>query len=244
MVTAIRGDNSRQRVENFLKNQMDLKKQILYVFPKIEENEEIEAEAALTSFEKFRKGVFKDYPIGLIHGRMSSKEKDDVMEKMRRREILLLVATTVIEVGIDLPQATVIVVENAERFGLSQLHQLRGRVGRGGEKGYCILMVGKETSKSAENRLRVLTETDDGFKVAEEDLKLRGAGEVYGTRQWGETGFFFANPLRDLRMLETARNWAEKIVEHKVQLGENEKERLKVWLKDYYQKSFAFLRGG
>ncbi|NMB98819.1 MAG: ATP-dependent DNA helicase RecG [Thermoanaerobaculaceae bacterium] len=244
VVTAIRGENSRRKVESFLKNQMDLKKQILYVFPQIEENDAIEAEAAVTSFEKFRKGVFKDYPIGLIHGRMSSKEKDEIMDKMRRGEILLLVATTVIEVGIDLPQATVIVIENAERFGLSQLHQLRGRVGRGGEKGYCILMVGKETSKNAENRLRVLTETDDGFKVAEEDLKLRGAGEVFGTKQWGESGFFFANPLRDLRMLETARSWAQKIVEKEVQLEEYEKERLRKWLKDYYQKSYTFLRGG
>lgn len=244
VVTAIRGENSRRKVESFLKNQMDLKKQILYVFPQIEENDAIEAEAAVTSFERFRKGVFKDYPIGLIHGRMSSKEKDEIMEKMRKGEILLLVATTVIEVGIDLPQATVIVIENAERFGLSQLHQLRGRVGRGGEKGYCILMVGKETSKNAENRLRVLTETDDGFKVAEEDLKLRGAGEVFGTRQWGESGFFFANPLRDLRMLETARSWAQKMVEKEVQLEEYEKERLRKWLKDYYQKSYTFLRGG
>lgn len=244
VVTAIRGENSRSKVEAFIKSQMDLKKQILYVFPQIEENETFEAEAAVTSFEKFKKSVFKDYPIGLIHGRMSSKEKDETMEKMRNGEILLLVATTVIEVGIDLPQATVIVIENAERFGLSQLHQLRGRVGRGGEKGFCILMVGKETSKNAENRLRVLTETDDGFKVAEEDLKLRGAGEAFGTRQWGESGFFFANPLRDLRMLESARSWAQRIVEKEIQLEEYEKERLRKWLREYYQKSYTFLRGG
>jgi len=127
---------------------------------------------------------------------MSNSEKDEVMDKMRKKELGLLVATTVIEVGIDLPDATVIVIENAERFGLAQLHQLRGRVGRGGEKGYCILMVSKETSRSAENRLRILTETDDGFKVAEEDLKLRGVGEVFGTRQWGEGEFHFANPLK------------------------------------------------
>lgn len=244
VITAIRGENSRSKVEEFLKKQMDLKKQILYVFPQIEENETFDAEAAVTSFEKFKKGVFKNYPIGLIHGRMSSKEKDVIMEKMRNGKILLLVATTVIEVGIDLPQATVIVIENAERFGLSQLHQLRGRVGRGGEKGYCILMVGKETSKNAENRLRVLTETDDGFKVAEEDLKLRGAGDVFGTRQWGESGFFFANPLRDLRMLEKARSWARKIVEKEVQLEEYEKERMRKWFKDFYQKSYTYLRGG
>lgn len=244
VITAIRGENSRARVEDFLRKQMDLRKQILYVFPQIEENEAVEAEAAIASYEKFKKGPFRNYPIGLLHGRMSSKEKEEVMKKMRNSELLLLVATTVIEVGVDLPQATVIVVENAERFGLSQLHQLRGRVGRGGEKGYCILMVGRETSKNAENRLRVLTETDDGFKVAEEDLILRGTGEVYGTKQWGESGFKFANPLRDLRMLELARSWAQKIIDKEIQIGDSEKEKLRKWLKEFYQEKYTFIRGG
>lgn len=244
VITAIRGENSRAKVEDFLRKQMDLRKQILYVFPQIEESEAIEAEAALTSYERFKNGPFRNYPIGLLHGRMSSKEKEEVMEKMRKRELLLLVATTVIEVGVDLPQATVIVVENAERFGLSQLHQLRGRVGRGGEKGYCILMVGGQSSKNSENRLRVLTETDDGFKVAEEDLKLRGTGEVYGTKQWGESGFKFANPLRDLRMLELARSWAQKIIDKEIQIGDSEKEKLKKWLKEFYQEKYTFIRGG
>ncbi len=244
VLTAIRGESSREKVEKFLREQMDLKRQVLYVFPQIEENETFEAAAALHSFERFKKGPFKGYPIGLLHGRMVSKEKDEVMEKMRKREILLLVATTVVEVGIDLPQATVIVVENAERFGLSQLHQLRGRVGRGGEKGYCILITGSETSTNAENRLRVLTETDDGFRVAEEDLKLRGAGEVFGTRQWGESGFLFANPLRDLRMLELSRSWAQKIINRELLLKEIEREKLGKWLMEFYQKSYTFLRGG
>jgi ATP-dependent DNA helicase RecG len=244
VITAIRGEYSRQKVEIFLKREMDLKKQVLVVFPLIEESDSLDCDAAVSAYERFKKGIFKNYRIGLIHGRMSNSEKDEVMEKMRKKELDLLVATTVIEVGIDLPDATVIVIENAERFGLAQLHQLRGRVGRGGEKGYCILMVSKETSKSAENRLRILTETDDGFKVAEEDLKLRGIGEVFGTSQWGEGEFHFANPLKDMKMLESARMWARKILKKEVKLKKEEEEKLRDFLKEYSQKKIRFLRAG
>lgn len=244
VVTAIRGEYSKEKVYDFLKKLMDQNKQVLYVFPAIEDNESIEIESAKSAFLKFSSSIFKDYPIGLLHGKLSQKEKDEIMLKMRNGEILLLIATTVIEVGVDLPQATAIVIENAERFGLAQLHQLRGRVGRGGEKGYCILMVKDETTKKAEERLRILTETDDGFKIAEADLKLRGSGEPFGTRQWGDSGFTFANPLTDLKILESARNWATQILKNNLILEENEEKRLKEWIKNFSQDKLRIIKGG
>ena len=144
---------------------------------------------------------------------MKSEEKEDVMERFRRHEIDLLVATTVIEVGVDVPNATVMVIEHANRFGLSQLHQLRGRIGRGGEKGTCILIAPKNPGDDARVRLETMVRTTNGFEIAETDLKLRGPGEFFGTRQHGELGFHIANPIRDFDLLEQARREALALVE-------------------------------
>src|SRR5258707_68227 len=169
--------------------------------------------AAIVEFERLQKTVFLERKLGLLHGRMKSEEKEDVMERFRRRELDLLVTTTVIEVGVDVPNATVMVIEHAERFGLSQLHQLRGRIGRGGEKGTCILIAPKTPGEDARVRLETMVRTTNGFEIAETDLKLRGPGEFFGTRQHGELGFHIANPLRDFDLLELARREALSLVE-------------------------------
>src|SRR5712672_3905861 len=167
----------------------------------------------MVEYERLQRAVFPERKLGLLHGRMKSEEKEDAMERFRRRELDLLVTTTVIEVGVDVPNATVMVIEHAERFGLSQLHQLRGRIGRGGDKGTCILVAPKTPGEDARVRLETMVRTTNGFEIAETDLKLRGPGEFFGTRQHGELGFHIANPLRDRELLEQARREAFAIAD-------------------------------
>jgi ATP-dependent DNA helicase RecG len=192
-------------------------RQAYVVYPVIEESKQ-ELKAAIVEYERLSRQVFPQLKLGLLHGRLRSKEKEEVMERFRRGEIQVLVSTTVIEVGVDVPNATVMVVEHAERFGLAQLHQLRGRIGRGAEKSHCILVAPKslspEASDPARIRLETMVSTADGFEIAEIDLKLRGPGEFFGTRQHGELGFHVANPLRDRELLELARREAFALVEN------------------------------
>jgi ATP-dependent DNA helicase RecG len=162
--------------------------------------------------EHLQKEVFPRFHIGLIHGRMKQEEKDDVMEEFRAGTIQILVSTTVIEVGVDVPNASVMVVEHAERFGLSQLHQLRGRVGRGAEQAYCILLASDKRTSDARERLSIMEMTNDGFKVAEKDLELRGPGELMGTRQAGVPAFRVSNIVRDRELLEVAKTEADRIL--------------------------------
>jgi ATP-dependent DNA helicase RecG len=206
-----------EKVYSFMKAQIDEGRQAYVVYPVIEQSKSAESErslkAAIVEFEKLRSQIFPNRHVGLLHGRMKSEEKEDVMERFRRHEIDLLVATTVIEVGVDVPNATVMVIEHANRFGLSQLHQLRGRIGRGGEKGTCILIAPKNPGDDARVRLETMVRTTNGFEIAETDLKLRGPGEFFGTRQHGELGFHIANPIRDFELLELARREALALVE-------------------------------
>jgi ATP-dependent DNA helicase RecG len=157
--------------------------------------------------------VFPDLSVGLLHGRLPTAEKETVMEKFQRGEIKILVSTTVIEVGVDVPNATVMVIEQAERFGLAQLHQLRGRVGRGADQSYCVLVTDKLNAQARE-RIRTLVESNDGFYIAEMDMKLRGPGEFFGTRQSGLPALQIANVLRDADVLEIARSEAASFVTH------------------------------
>jgi len=157
--------------------------------------------------------VFADLKVGLLHGRLDTDLKDQVMRMFQRGELQILVATTVIEVGVDVPNATMMVIEHAERFGLSQLHQLRGRIGRGSEKSVCVLVAPKDVAGDARERLETMVRTTNGFEIAETDLKLRGPGEFFGTRQHGLLGFNVANPLRDRELLELARLEAFAMVE-------------------------------
>jgi ATP-dependent DNA helicase RecG len=204
-------------VWEFLRREIAAGHQAYVVYPVIEQSKSVESQrslkAAMVEYERLQKTVFPERKLGLLHGRMKSEEKEDVMERFRHRELDLLVTTTVIEVGVDVPNATVMVIEHAERFGLSQLHQLRGRIGRGGEKGTCILIAPKTPGEDARVRLETMVRTTNGFEIAETDLKLRGPGEFFGTRQHGELGFHIANPLRDFDLLELARREALSLVE-------------------------------
>jgi len=179
----------------------------------IEESKQ-ELKAATAEYERLAKNVFAKLRVGLLHGRLKNEEKDAVMEQFRRGELNVLVATTVIEVGVDVPNATVMVIEHAERFGLAQLHQLRGRIGRGKEKSYCILVAPKTITGEARERIETMVATSNGFEIAERDLKQRGPGEFFGTRQHGDAAFSFAQPLRDHEILELARREAFALAEN------------------------------
>jgi ATP-dependent DNA helicase RecG len=192
--------------------------QVYIVCPLVSESEKMLAQAAEELYKQLSEGAFSGLRVGLLHGQMKSKDKVATMEAFRRHELDVLVATTVIEVGVDVPNANIMVIEDANRFGLAQLHQLRGRVGRGGRQSYCLL-IGTATTPDAEARLRVMVETTDGFRIAEEDLKIRGPGELYGTRQSGDLGLKLADLLKDGRVLEEARQAALAIVERDPQLN-------------------------
>ncbi len=203
--------SKRPEVLKFLKAQADKGRQAYWVFPLVEESEKIDLKNAMAEFEKL-KSEFPELKFGLLHGKMKSEEKDSVMEEFRNQNIQILVSTTVIEVGVDVPNSTLMIVEHAERFGLSQLHQLRGRVGRGEHKSFCILILGHAVSEEAYERTRFLETTSDGFKVSEFDLELRGPGEFMGTRQSGLSGFQLANLVRDQQILQEARDSAFELL--------------------------------
>src|SRR6266403_2169725 len=194
-------------VWEFLRREVAAGHQGYIVYPVIEESK-LELKAAIEEYERLSKETFSKLKLGLLHGRLSSDEKDEVMQSFRKNEAQILVATTVVEVGVDVPNATVMVIEHAERFGLSQLHQLRGRIGRGPQKSHCILVAPFRMTDEARARLETMVRTSNGFEIAETDLLLRGPGEFFGTRQSGNLGFHIANPLRDKELLELARREA------------------------------------
>jgi ATP-dependent DNA helicase RecG len=194
-------------VWEFLRREVGAGHQGYIVYPVIEESK-LELKAAIEEFERLSHEVFPKLKIGILHGRLSSEEKETVMQHFRKNEVQILVTTTVVEVGVDVPNATVMVIEHAERFGLAQLHQLRGRIGRGAAKSHCILVAPSYLTEEARARLETMVRTANGFEIAETDLLLRGPGEFFGTRQSGNMGFHIANPLRDRELLELARREA------------------------------------
>jgi ATP-dependent DNA helicase RecG len=205
-------------VWDFVGREVSKGRQAYIVYPVIEQSKSAEAQLSLKSamveYERLRQSIFPRLRVGLLHGRMKSDEKEQVMEAFRRGDLQILVSTTVIEVGVDVPNATIMVIEHAERFGLSQLHQLRGRIGRGAEKSTCLLIAPKNGSDDARQRLQTMVATHNGFAIAEADLQLRGPGEFFGTRQHGALGFHVANPLRDHELLEVARREAFSLLEN------------------------------
>jgi ATP-dependent DNA helicase RecG len=201
-----------EKIYSFVRQQVDAGRQAYVVYPLIDESETMAMKAATKMHEHLSGKVFPDLRIGLLHGKLSPDEKETVMQKFKAGETQILVSTTVIEVGVDVPNATVMVIEQAERFGLAQLHQLRGRVGRGAEQSYCILVSGK-MSDAGRERIRTMVDSNDGFEIAEVDLKLRGPGEFFGTRQSGLPGLHFANLVRDQDILEMARDEAQRLIE-------------------------------
>jgi ATP-dependent DNA helicase RecG len=214
--TTLRTEPQLPGVWNFLCQEVQAGHQAYVVYPVIEESK-LELKAAIAEYERLSKGVFPKLRLGLLHGRLSSEEKEDVMQRFRKNEIQILVTTTVVEVGVDVPNATAMVIEHAERFGLAQLHQLRGRIGRGAACSHCILVTPVYTTDDARARLDTMAQTSDGFKIAETDLLLRGPGEFFGTRQSGELGFHVANPIRDRDLLELARREAFALAEDSAQ---------------------------
>jgi ATP-dependent DNA helicase RecG len=200
-------------VWEFLRREIARGRQAYVVYPVIEESKQ-ELKAATAEYERLAKHVFPGIRVGLLHGRLKNDEKDSVMEQFRHSEIQILVATTVIEVGVDVPNATIMVIEHADRFGLAQLHQLRGRIGRGAEKSRCILVARKNITGEARARIETMVGTSNGFEIAEQDLKQRGPGEFFGTRQHGDAAFSAAQPLRDHEILELARREAFALTEN------------------------------
>ena len=220
------GRHMEQRVNNFIERQIQEGRQAYIVCPLVEENEDIDAKSVMELVDKYQHEIFADYRVEHLHGKMKPKEKNDIMDRFKNGEIDILISTTVIEVGVDVPNATVMVIENAERFGLAQLHQLRGRVGRGQYKSYCILKY-QGNSEVVKERMKVMTETNDGFIISEKDLQLRGTGEFFGTRQHGIPDFKVANLFRDMELLKMVQAIAIKILEQDPKLEREENEMLK-----------------
>jgi len=217
IITKLFPEKNKNRIYALLEAEIKKGRQAYVVYPLIEESEKIDLKSAITGAEALQK-TFPDFKIGLIHGRMKPAEREDIMRKFKEGDIHILVSTTVIEVGVDVPNAAVMVIIHAERFGLAQLHQLRGRVGRGSGQSYCILL-SYGGSDDARKRLNVMTETTDGFRIAEEDLNIRGHGEFFGTRQSGMPDLKVANLLRDVKILEIARKEAFALIERDATLS-------------------------
>jgi ATP-dependent DNA helicase RecG len=212
IVTRCVSDERSPEVWDFVRKQAAAGHQTYVVYPVIEENEETELKAAMKMYKELSKSIFPDLRVGVLHGRMEPDLKEQVMRLFQKGELDILVSTTVIEVGVDVANATMMVIEHAERFGLAQLHQLRGRIGRGAAKSYCVLMTGGKVSEDGERRLDAMVRTNDGFQIAELDLELRGPGEFFGTRQAGMPSFQVANLIRDRQLLEAAKREAAVVL--------------------------------
>jgi len=208
----------RERAYNFVRSQIEKGRQVFIICPLVEESEKVEAKAAVDEYKRLQKFIFPDLRLGLLHGRMKGKEKEATMAHFAQGELDILVATSVVEVGIDVPNATVMLVEGADRFGLAQLHQFRGRVGRGEHASYCLL-VSDSISPEAQERLQAVEATNDGFALAQKDLELRGPGEFLGTRQSGFPDLKLAS-VTDLRLVEAAREAARRFFETDPELAD------------------------
>ncbi len=261
--TVLRSDQMAKEVYSFVSDQVRSGRQVYFVYPLIDDSEKVDLKAATTHFERLRDDVFPDLRLGLLHGRLDGSEKETLMDAFKAGELDILVATTIIEVGIDIPNATVMVIENAERFGLAQLHQLRGRVGRGSDQSYCVLMAGDWTVAKAKRldglttefsgmtpeelaaqRLATMAATTDGFRIAEIDLALRGPGDFFGTRQSGIPEFKVADILTDSRILDAARTDAFNIVERDPALVHPDHHALREHLRGSPPDSMTLLHVG
>jgi ATP-dependent DNA helicase RecG len=250
--TAIRFEGDRDSVEHFIREEVHRGNQAYIVFPLVSESEKLDLKAANEEYERMRVGTFADLRLGLLHGQMKADEKDSVMMRFKRRELDVLVSTTVIEVGVDVPDATVMLIEHAERFGLAQLHQLRGRVGRSEKQAYCILMTDKRsyfagTSVTGDKRqvsdvrrrLDTMNSTTDGFRIAEVDMEIRGPGDLWGTQQSGFPAFRLANLLEHGSILQRARAAAFDVVARDPQLRLDEHAGMRLHLGARLRDSMA-----
>jgi len=242
VITRIRPEKKRDVVLDFVRHETDAGRQAYIVYPVIEESEKTDLKAATTMFQSLSAGVFAGKRVALLHGRIPPVERDETMRAFRDGKIDVLIATTVIEVGIDVPNATVMLVEHPERFGLSQLHQLRGRVGRGAEASYCILL-GDVGPDSAE-RLRIFESTEDGFAIAKADMEIRGYGNLFGEEQSGDEGYRIADPIRDEHLNVQAQDIAEKILDADPELDKKEHAGIRSVLSRRYSRALKLFRVG
>jgi len=230
--THVLAPRERERAYALIRSQVKQGRQAFIIYPLVQESEKTEAMAAVEEHARLQSAIFPDLQLGLLHGRLSPDEKDDVMRRFRDKEVQVLVATSVVEVGVDVPNATVMLIEGANRFGLSQLHQFRGRVGRGGDQAYCLLV--PDAPDAVENeRLQVMAETNDGFVLAERDLEQRGPGQFLGTRQSGFAELQFAS-LTDVRLIEKARHQAQALFDQDPNLAGTQYQPLTIALRRFW----------
>jgi ATP-dependent DNA helicase RecG len=229
--TVHRYDSYRTKVMDFIRSEIDTGRQVYIIFPLIEESAKVDYENLMQGYENV-KAFFPEprYWISMVHGRQTAEVKENNMQRFVSGDTHIMVSTTVIEVGVNVPNATVMVIESAEKFGLSQLHQLRGRVGRGAEKSYCILMTSTKVSNDARERIKIMTSTNNGFEIAEKDMELRGPGDIEGTRQSGALNLRLADLVKDKAMLDAAKLYAEGLIESDPELEMAENLRLKQYL--------------
>ena len=245
IVTRCVSDDRSPEVWDFLRKQIANGHQAYVVYPVISENEENEVKAATKMYRELSGHIFSDLKVGLLHGRLDADLKDQVMRMFQKGELQILVATTVIEVGVDVPNATMMVIEHAERFGLAQLHQLRGRIGRGAAKSYCVLMTGGKITEEGQRRLDAMVRTNDGFQIAELDLELRGPGEFFGTRQAGMPSFHVANLIRDAQLLEAAKREAAAVITgQNSEISSEEISRALVHMRALWQHTYGLVEVG
>ncbi len=222
-----------QRVNNFVKKQIEQGRQAYIVCPLVEENEELNLKSVMELADKYKQEIFSEYRVEYLHGKMKPREKAEIMEEFKNGNIDILISTTVIEVGVNVPNANIMVIENAERFGLAQLHQLRGRVGRGEYQSYCILKY-QGNSEIIRQRMKVMQSTNDGFIISEKDLELRGSGEFFGTKQHGLPEFKIANLFEDMEALKMVQSLAIKILQKDPKLEKEENKLLKQMVKEKF----------
>ena len=245
IVTRRVGDERADEVWQFVRKQVTAGHQAYVVYPVIEESEESELTAAMKMYKELSKKVFPEVNVAVLHGRMEPDLKEQVMRLFQQGKIQILVSTTVIEVGVDVPNAAIMVIEHAERFGLAQLHQLRGRIGRGAAKSFCILMTGGKVSEEGERRLDAMVRTNDGFQIAELDLELRGPGEFFGTRQAGLPSFQVANIIRDRDLLEIAKREAAAVLSGpNSEVSQTEIDRALLQMRTKWQKTYGLVEVG
>jgi ATP-dependent DNA helicase RecG len=228
----------RASVMDFVKKEIDKGRQAYFIYPLIEESEKLSYEDLMQGYEQV-KSFFPEpnYQISMVHGKQPPDQKELNMQRFVKHDTQIMVSTTVIEVGVNVPNASIMVIESSEKFGLSQLHQLRGRVGRGSEQSFCILLTGSKRSAEAKERIKIMCETNNGFVIAEKDLELRGPGEIEGTRQSGALNFKLASIVNDKQMLEVARKAAETLVEEDIELALPENQNLKWYLQQSKSKT-------
>ena len=231
--TLVKPDSRRNDVYDLVRHEVQQGRQAYVIYPLVEESEKVDLKAATAMAEHLARDVFPEFSVALLHGRMKGEEKERVMRDFAAGKLQIMVATTVVEVGVDVPNATVMVIEHAERFGLSQLHQLRGRVGRGRHESVCVLLYQAPWSDEARARLKAMSETNDGFVIAEKDLQIRGPGDFFGTRQHGLPQLRAGDLTRDVELLELAFSEARKRVDERTLTAEEQQYVLNVWERQF-----------